>query len=133
MNLFKKIEDVYLPFVLFVILIVILVIWVKGSKKEGFENENNGPYFFEMYYVDSCPHCIRAKPEFAKLGSTQTIGGTEVICKMIDARKSPSEVREKVRGFPTFQLWDSEGNKVSDYTGTRTSRGFVQWLMKQLK
>lgn len=133
MKFLKALEDVYLPFALFVVLIFVLAVWAKRSEQEGFEGGSNGPYFFEMYYVDWCPHCQRAKPEFQKLGATQTIGGTEVICKMIDAKKNPEQLREKVRGFPTFQLWDSAGNKVSEYkNGNRTSRGFVQWLAKQL-
>ena len=133
MRFSKVFEDIYLPFILGLVFLVILYVWLQtdSKKEEGFSG--TGPYYFEMYYNVRCPHCQRAQPEFEKLGSTQTIGGKEVICRMIDVKKNPEQLRGKVRGVPTIQLWDSNGKMVGDYkSGNRTSRGFVTWLKKTL-
>ena len=93
------------------------------------ENFQDGPYKFLMFSVDWCPHCHHAKPEFEKLGSTMTIGGKPVALNAIEAEKNPDAVQGlKISGYPTFVLYDAEGNMVKDYDGPRKTASFRSFL-----
>lgn len=134
----------YLPYLLFLAGVVLIFVWARSRRvegfgfspsAEGFENNGKGskmitaaPYNFEMYYVDWCPHCHTTLPEFNKLGATQTIGDKTVACKAIEAEKNPELVRGKVSGYPTIQLYDSQGKLVKEYSGQRTAQGFQTFL-----
>ena len=121
----------YVPYLLFLTGVVCVYLWANSRRisVEGFDATGQvAPYNFEMYYVDWCPHCHEALPEFKKLGATQTIGGTSVVCKAIEAEKNPEMVRAKVSGYPTIQLYDASGNLVKDYTGPRTTAAFQSFL-----
>jgi len=131
-SLFKQ---SYTPYVLFLAGVVLIFLWARTQRFEGFENNGlqasyvtAAPYHFDMYYVDWCPHCHSAKPEFEKLGAIQTIGGKKVACKAIDAEKNPDQVLSKVSGYPTFQLYNAEGKLVQEYQGERNEAGFRSFL-----
>ena len=122
LSLFKR---SYLPYVCFLAGVLLIFLWARYKNTEGFENHGKGasyvtaaPYKFNMYYVDWCPHCHAAKPEFEKLGATQTIGGKTVQCSAIEAEKNPELVKEKVSGYPTIRFYDAEGN-MTEYNGER--------------
>lgn len=132
-NFFKQ---SYLPYIYFAVGAFLIFLWVmsrisKTTKHEGFENTPK-PYEFVMYYADWCPHCQTAKPEFKKLGSKMTIGGTPVKCEAIEAEQNPEKVKGKIAGYPTIQLYDPEGNLVDEYSGSRTKDGFVSFLEDKL-
>jgi len=124
----------YLPFILVVVGLVLIYLWARSKPtREGFEDAVVGapenPWKFNMYYVDWCPHCHHAKPEFEKLGSTMTIGDQKVECKAIEAEKNPEAVQGlKISGYPTFLLYDPEGNLVTDYSGPRKEVSFRSFL-----
>lgn len=125
----------YLPYVLFVLGVVLIFVWARYTKYEGFENNGleasyvtANPYKFHMYYVDWCPHCHAAKPEFDKLESKMTIGGKSVVCEAINAEKNPEKVLGKPEGYPTIQLYDAEGKMVEEYKGERTATNFRSFL-----
>jgi len=135
-NLFKL---SYLPYLLVAVGLVLIVLWARsrGPMKEGFDGAAAGgvqgvsenPWKFNMYYVDWCPHCHHAKPEFEKLGSTMTIGGHTVNLKAIEAEKNPEAVQGlKISGYPTFVLYDAEGNLVKEYDGPRKTDDFRSFL-----
>jgi thiol-disulfide isomerase/thioredoxin len=138
-NLFKQ---QWVPYVLFALGVALIFCWARlrsSNAGEGFENNGltsqmitASPYNFEMYYVDWCPHCVTAKPQFEKLGAIKTIAGTPVACKMIEAEKNPEMVRGKVNGYPTFQLYDAAGKLVDEYSGSRTTAGFQSFLEDSL-
>ena len=128
-------KQAYLPYVLFVLGVVLIFVWARSVKYEGFENNGLGasyvtanPYKFHMYYVDWCPHCHAAKPEFDKLGSTMTIGGQSVQVEAIEAEKNPEKVLGKPNGYPTIQLYNAEGKLVDEYKGERVESGFRSFL-----
>ena len=133
MTLFFK--QAYIPYISFLAGIVLIFFWARSRKGlEGFENNGlnasyitAAPYKFTMYYADWCPHCHSAKPEFEKLGATQTIGGKKVACSAIEAEKNPEKVKEKVNGYPTFRFYDAEG-QMTEYNGERNAKGFQSFL-----
>ena len=132
-NLFKLSSLPYLPILLVVVGLVLIYLWARShSKPEGFEDvqpATTNPWKFNMYYVDWCPHCHHAKPEFEKLGTTMTIGDRQVACNAIEAEKNPEAVQGlKISGYPTFVLYDAEGNMVKDYDGPRKTVSFRSFL-----
>jgi len=114
---------------------ILVFVWAVYSNKltmpraEGFASSS--PSMLNMYYADWCPHCTAAKPEFAKLGSTMTIDGKQVLCSAIEAEKNPEKVREPVKGYPTVRFYDVEG-KMTEYEGERTEAGFRAFAKKML-
>lgn len=126
------------PYVCFLAGVLLIFLWARYGRTEGFENHGQGssavtanPYKFNMYYVDWCPHCHEAKPEFEKLGARQTIGGKTVQCEAIEAEKNPTKVLEKVSGYPSIRFYDPQG-KMTEYEGERTQSGFQAFLQKML-
>lgn len=126
----------YTPYILFIAGVVLIFVWAINQRRaEGFENNGldaayvtAAPYKFQMYYVDWCPHCHAAKPEFDKLGSKMTIGGSTVMCEAINAEKNPERVLGKPEGYPTIQLYDAQGKFVEEYKGDRTATEFRSFL-----
>jgi thiol-disulfide isomerase/thioredoxin len=131
-SLFKLSGASYVPFLLIAVGLVLIYLWARNSKREGFADvqpASGNPWKFNMYYVDWCPHCHHAKPEFESLGSTMTIGGQQVACNAIEAEKNPEAVQGlKISGYPTFVLYDAEGNMVKDYSGPRKTASFRSFL-----
>jgi thiol-disulfide isomerase/thioredoxin len=131
-----------LPYVLVGIGLLLIFVWarLRQPSAEGFEDNgmdasyvSTSPYKFTMYYVDWCPHCHHAKPEFDKLGPIQTIGGKKVLCSAIEAEKNPDAVAgKKISGYPTIQLYDPQGELVQEYSGARTESGFRSFLQGNL-
>jgi thiol-disulfide isomerase/thioredoxin len=97
--------------------------------KEGFAS--NGNYRFVMYYADWCGHCKTTKPEFAKLGSTKTIGESVVDIVMINPETNPVKGVD-IRGYPTIHLYGPKGQLVSEYAGQRTESEFLDFLQKNV-
>jgi thiol-disulfide isomerase/thioredoxin len=99
--------------------------------QEGFKNEApSDSYTFVMYYSPQCGHCVRAKPEYQKLGESQTIKGKTVRVKMVNPNTQPDEVMggPKVTGYPTIRLYGPGNTYIADYEGQRTKSGFLQFL-----
>ena len=58
-----------------------------------------------------------------------TIGGQPVALNAIEAEKNPDAVQGlKISGYPTFVLYDAEGNLVKDYDGPRKTASFRSFL-----
>ncbi len=104
---------------------------------EGFQGAGDSTdapkYTFVMYGTDWCPHCTKAKPEFAALGATKTIGGVTVKCEVVNPEKVPEKVRGKVEGYPTSHLYSAEGKLVKEYNGPRTTAGLESFLESTVK
>jgi thiol-disulfide isomerase/thioredoxin len=91
--------------------------------QEGFTSDAT----FYMFGVDWCPHCVSTKPEFEKLGSTQTIGGKTVQFVYVNPEKNPEAAKGfDIDGYPTLIL--QTGGFQKKYSGPRTSDGFLQFL-----
>jgi thiol-disulfide isomerase/thioredoxin len=112
---------------IFVVGVALLVWWSRLNRTEGFQN---AAYQFVMYGVDWCPHCVKAKPEFEKLGDSIKTSGGLVRCEIVNPEKEPGKVRQKVDGFPTIHLYDAEGKLVKEYQGPRTKDAFLSFLQQ---
>jgi thiol-disulfide isomerase/thioredoxin len=128
----------FLPYILVLAGALLIFIWarsVKGLSLKAFEGfENAAPdYYLRMYYADWCPHCVAAKPEFAKLDSSKQVHGKRVTFEMIEAEKEPEKVREKVNGYPTIRLYDGNNALIDEYGGVRTYDGFMEFVEKHIK
>ena len=145
LDIFKR-SNIYLIgaclFVLTLLLGIVLVWVFRVRKAEGFASQAD--YFLDMYYADWCPHCVKAKPEFDALGSTQTIAGKKVLCQKFEyeaIQKEGGEAWKNLRansdenpvsGFPTIRLYDSAGKQISEYAGDRTKNGFLSFLKETI-
>ena len=92
---------------------------------QGFANPTGK---FVMYYADWCPHCQTAKPEMKNLGTIQTIGDKKVAIEMIEEKDIPAAIKPTISGYPTIQLQNADGSLKADYSGDRTTAGFLQFL-----
>lgn len=99
---------------------------------ETFTNPEGPVATLTMYYADWCGHCQTAKPEFAKLGATQTIAGKQVLVKMVNPETEPDAAKGKeIRGFPTILL--SMGSNSVEYSGQRTAPAMIEFLKQHVK
>lgn len=125
-----------LPYLLVIGGAILIFIWArsaKGFSMEGFSSKggkdgDKPDYHFLMYYADWCPHCVSAKPEFAKLKDTQVINGKTVKMQMINAETQADQVLEKVTGYPTIRLYDDKKSLIDEYGKERTFDGFMGYL-----
>jgi glutaredoxin len=84
-----------------------------------------------MFGVDWCPHCVSAKPIFESLGSTMTIGGQDVVLRVINPEKDKSAAAGyELDGYPTFYF--EKAGQRQKYSGPRTKDGFLQFLQQQM-
>lgn len=123
--------------------IVLVLLWVLyrvylslSIGAEGFANAAAAPAApaatLTMYYADWCGHCQTTKPEFAKLGATQTIGGKQVLIKMVNPEEDPDAAKGvDIRGFPTILL--SMGSKTVEYPGERTAAAMIEFLKQNVQ
>ena len=119
---------------LFIVGAALIYMWSRScGKAGGAEGFADADYEFVMYGVDWCPHCQHAKPEFAALGSTKTIGGKQVACRIVNPEKDEEGVTcgGKVDGYPTIRLCRA-GSLVSEYQGPRKTAGFLEFLEKNV-
>ena len=120
---------------IFVILAIfataVIYLFLKKSK-EGFENE--GAFKFIMYHSPSCGHCVRAKPEFLKLGGSQNIKGKTVLVSMVNPQTEPEKVlnNDKIRGYPTFHLYGPDSKLLGEFSGERTAANFTNYMNKMV-
>lgn len=123
-----------IPYLLVIAGVVLIFIWARSAKGLHFEGfagaaaAGEPDYHLYMYYADWCPHCVAAKPEFAKLKDSQMINGKKVQMHMINAETQADQVLEKVSGYPTIRLYDSKKALIDEYGKERTFDGFMGYL-----
>jgi len=109
--------------VVFVIAIICLAKLYLLPLVEGFAAKS-GKNKIVYAYMNGCPHCDDAMPEWDKFVKTTKVVDTEKIESNDD-----KEFMKKmgVEGFPTFLLLDSKGNKLKEYSGERTSKALEKF------
>jgi len=89
---------------------------------------------FNFYWVEWCPHCKTAKPEWDKLKAeyaNKPINGYKVIFTDIDCTKQTAEIEKQmavynIEAYPTFKL--IKGNQVIDFDAKPIKDTFVKFL-----
>lgn len=130
-----------LHIVIGIIVIALLIIYFVGLSKnwsfqlDGFTDGGSSgggganPKL-TMYYVDWCPHCTSAKPDFQSVmgNGTATINGKTVDIAMVNPEKDPDAAAGKpVKGYPTI-LYETPGGNIVEYSGERNKAGFMEFL-----
>lgn len=101
---------------------------------QGFQDGAPAMNTFTMYYADWCGHCQTAKPEFSKFAGQGIvkIGNQNCKIRMISPEKEPEAAKGKnIKGFPSFLLETVDGQTV-EYTGERTTAGYMSFLNSTL-
>jgi thiol-disulfide isomerase/thioredoxin len=87
-----------------------------------------------LFYVDWCPHCKTAKPEWNSLKEEydgKTINGYIVVFEEYNCTDESSEIEElinkyKIEGYPTIKL--IKDNQVVEYDAKPTKATMEQFL-----
>jgi len=108
----------------------------KGSASYGNGNGNGNGKEAELmlFYVDWCPHCKTAKPEWENLKQEyqgKTINGYSLLFTEINCTNESPEVEKmihtyKIEGYPTIKL--IKDGQVIEYDAKPTKATLVQFL-----
>jgi thiol-disulfide isomerase/thioredoxin len=83
-----------------------------------------------MYYVDWCPHCKTAKPEwekFMQMFNGKEVNGKKVLVVKINCEENPDAAKEAgVEGYPSFKF--NLNGKDFDYDDERVADRFEAFL-----
>lgn len=83
-----------------------------------------------MYYVNWCPHCKTAKPEWEQLEGTfhgKNVNGNKVFITKIDCEEFPEVAKEQnISGYPSFKF--SYNGQAVPYSGERTFGAFKSFI-----
>lgn len=85
-----------------------------------------------MYYTDGCPHCVKAKPEWAKFEEAyngKNVNGKTIVVTKVNCEQNPEVAdREGIQGFPTIRF--VSGSQMMEYKDDRTFDSFSNFLNK---
>jgi thiol-disulfide isomerase/thioredoxin len=128
-----------------ILLVIIVVYFIKGlfSNKAGFSanrehtstNENsNKTANMLLFYVDWCPHCKTAKPEWEQMKEEfegKQINGYTLVFTEYNCTNETPEIEElmdkyKIDGYPTIKL--VKDNQVIEYDAKPTKSTMTQFL-----
>jgi thiol-disulfide isomerase/thioredoxin len=102
-----------------------------GSSEETFQTMTDSETVLRMFYVDWCPHCQDAKPEFEKLTKLTEINGKPIKIEMVNGEENAELAKQfNVTGYPTIIL--SHAGKNNVYEGERTESALVDFLQKNV-
>ena len=135
----------HIVIVLVIFLIIILYFYFTYYKKmkESFKSNNELDYGKSgenkeakicFFYVDWCPHCKTAKPEWEDLKSSyegKSINGYNVVFTEYNCTTESAEVSQlmdkyKIDGYPTIKL--IKDNQVIEYDAKPTKTTMEQFL-----
>jgi len=136
-------------YVIFAVILIIIgysiyIYYIKPSLKKN--NMNTAEVYNEsstgntnqaelmLFYVDWCPHCKTALPEWEKVKSQYngkiingyTVTFTEVNCTTETQQIQQLVDQYKIEGYPTIKL--VKGNQVVDFDAKPTQQSLTQFL-----
>ena len=105
-----------------------------NREHDAFNSDSNKVATMMLFYVDWCPHCKTAKPEWENLKSEYegkqingyTITFTEYNCTTESAETDELMNRYKIEGYPTIKL--IKDNQVVEYDAKPTKSTMEQFL-----
>jgi thiol-disulfide isomerase/thioredoxin len=127
-----KKQSFYIIGAIIVIALVLVYFYGVSRRAEGFSD--SGSNSLTMYYVDWCPHCQTAKPDFEKLQSESPlqVNGTSVDINMVNPEKEPEAAKGKpVKGYPTILLQKASG-EIVEYQGERAYAPLKDFLKENV-
>ena len=122
----NKNKKVILCVVAALVIVLALVGYFRNFRRENFTETEDKPTF-RFFYVDWCPHCKQAKPEF-KNCSNPSVKFETINCE--DPKNKELIQGYDIEGYPTIIL-DKDGKQIS-YEGERTAEAMEQFLNEQL-
>lgn len=144
-KLYTKINWYYIMIVLFTIVLIVLgyYMFTQHSKKDSNEYVANRQYANKddmksteliLFYVDWCPHCKTAKPEWEKVKEAYqgrqingyTIIMTEHNCTDESAENEALLNKFKIEGYPTIKLL--KDNQVIEFDAKPTQQNLEEFL-----
>ena len=105
---------------------------MSDSQQEGMEGDADAELI--MFYVDWCPHCKTAKPEWEKVRDKYngtTVNGYNVTFTEVNCTEETPDVQEmteqyNIEGYPTIKL--VRGDQVVDFEAKPTETTLIQFL-----
>ena len=89
-----------------------------------------------LFYVDWCPHCVSAKPEWSKLvekHNNTTVNGKNVKVQACNCEGSEAEQQtandNSIQGYPTIKLL--KNNETVEYNGARNVEAIENFIQEQ--
>jgi thiol-disulfide isomerase/thioredoxin len=143
-NMMMTFTYVILAVILIIIGYSIYVYYIKPTLKpnsmntaEVYNESSNGntnQAELILFYVDWCPHCKTAKPEWEKVKSQyngKIINGYTVIFTEVNCTTETQQIQQmvdqyKIEGYPTIKL--VKGNQVVDFDAKPTQQSLTQFL-----
>ena len=109
-----------------------------NREKDPLNSDSNKVATMMLFYVDWCPHCKTAKPEWENLKSEYegkqingyTIAFTEYNCTTESPETDELMNRYKIEGYPTIKL--IKDNQVIEYDAKPTKSTMEQFLQTVL-
>jgi thiol-disulfide isomerase/thioredoxin len=142
-NAFTWSKLIYLVIAIIIIIVTYYLYksWTSGpvynaNRESGSKNDTsyNKQAELMLFYVDWCPHCKTAKPEWDNLKTTyenKTINGYTIIFTEYNCTNESSEVEElmnkyKIEGYPTIKLL--KDGQIIEYDAKPTKSTMEQFL-----
>ena len=103
----------------------------KSDIAEFNKKAQEGNNSFVIYFAHWCPHCQALTPELIKLDKFLSENKDKLkgaVARVSDEHVGELEVFNQPNGFPTIVVLDGKGEKKKDFTGSRTMKGFLEFL-----
>lgn len=116
------------------VVFALALIYFYGANRRRYEGFSDGNAKLTMYYVDWCPHCQHAKPDFEKLVSKSPlkVGAGSVDITLVNPENTPEAAAGKpVKGYPTILL-EKPGGEIVEYNGERNTDSYMQFLQQNI-
>eukprot|EP01060_Flectonema_neradi_P012137 TRINITY_DN19030_c0_g1_i1.p1 TRINITY_DN19030_c0_g1~~TRINITY_DN19030_c0_g1_i1.p1 ORF type:complete len:283 (+),score=75.19 TRINITY_DN19030_c0_g1_i1:66-851(+) len=106
---------------------------VTDFKSASFQNEVEGGNWLIEFYAPWCGWCKKLVPTWTEMGKKLADNKDISVGKFDATQDGSGPIAEKygVQGFPTIILIKKDGSSVK-FTGSRTTEGFVSFLIEQL-
>jgi thiol-disulfide isomerase/thioredoxin len=103
----------------------------KADIAEFNKKAQEGNNSFVIYFAHWCPHCQALTPELIKLDKFLSENKDKLkgaVARVSDEHVGELEVFNQPNGFPTIVVLNGNGEKKKDFTGSRTMKGFLEFL-----
>jgi len=102
--------------------------------RENMNNSSNKEAELILFYVDWCPHCKTAKPEWEKLKTeyeSKQINGYNIVFTEYNCTNETAEIEQlmnqyKIEGYPTIKLL--KDNQIIEYDAKPSKATLEQFL-----